>query len=166
MGFKIGTSYVGCPTCADDIMLSAPMSEYIVPLAIEIRFSISGLLFFCRSISKCFKDDFTDIYKLEQFQKKTLEQFLGLPQQTADPAIYIMLAAECIEQIIHKAIIGLFLRILKDPDSVEYQLALRQLEYQKLYISMYLFPYNLTLTLFLHLLITCFSRSCQFLYAL
>ena len=63
----------------------------------------------------------TDIYKLEQFQKKTLEQFLGLPQQTADPAIYIMLAAECIEQIIHKAIIGLFLRILKDPDSVEYQ---------------------------------------------
>jgi hypothetical protein len=32
----------------------------------------------------------TDIYKLEQFQKKTLEQFLGLPQQTADPAIYII----------------------------------------------------------------------------
>jgi hypothetical protein len=50
-----------------------------------------------------------------------------LPQQTADPAIYILLAAECIEQIIHKAIIGLFLWILKDPDSVEYQLALRQL---------------------------------------
>jgi hypothetical protein len=44
-----------------------------------------------------------------------------------NPAIYILLAAECIEQIIHKAIIGLFLRILKDPDSVEYQLALRQL---------------------------------------
>jgi predicted restriction endonuclease len=31
----------------------------------------------------------TDIYKLEQFQKKTLKQFLGLPQQTADPAIYM-----------------------------------------------------------------------------
>jgi hypothetical protein len=46
---------------------------------------------------------------------------------SADPAIYILLAAECIEQIIHKAIIGLFLRILKDPDSVEYQLVLRQL---------------------------------------
>jgi hypothetical protein len=42
----------------------------------------------------------TDIYKLEQFQKKTLKQLLGLPQQTADPAIYILLAAECIEQII------------------------------------------------------------------
>jgi hypothetical protein len=69
----------------------------------------------------------TDIYKLEQFQKKTPKQFLGLPQQTADPTIYILLVAECIEQIIHKAIIGLFLRILKDPDSVEYQLALRQL---------------------------------------
>ena len=50
----------------------------------------------------------TDIYKLEQFQKKTLKQLLGLPQQTADPAIYILLAAECIEQIIHKAIIGCF----------------------------------------------------------
>ena len=69
----------------------------------------------------------TDIYKLEQFQKNTLEQFLDLPKQTADQAIYILLAAECIEQIIHKAIIGLFLRILKDPDSVEYQLAIRQL---------------------------------------
>ena len=69
----------------------------------------------------------TDIYKLEQFQKKTLKQLLGLPQQTADPAFYILLAAECIEQIIHKAIIGLFLRILKNPDSVEYQLAIRQL---------------------------------------
>ena len=74
----------------------------------------------------------TDIYKLEQFQKKTPKQFLGLPQQTADPAIYILLAAECIEQIIHKAIIGLFLRKLKDPDSVEYQLALRQLAIRKL----------------------------------
>ena len=69
----------------------------------------------------------TDIYKLEQFQKKILKQFLGLPQQTADPAIYILLAAQCIEQIIHKANIGLFLRILKDLDSVEYQLTIRQL---------------------------------------
>jgi hypothetical protein len=42
----------------------------------------------------------TDIYKLEQFQKKD--------PLTADPAIYILLAAECIEQIIHKAIIGCF----------------------------------------------------------
>jgi hypothetical protein len=27
----------------------------------------------------------TDVYKLEQFQKKTRKQFLGLPQQTAGP---------------------------------------------------------------------------------
>jgi hypothetical protein len=123
------------------------------------------------------------------------------------------------------AIISKLSRILKDPDSVEYQLGLRQLaikdcdsnswfitvneillsyelpfahkillnpkknlkpithtvvnfSYRVLYvpvcclwhcsntnlvvyISMYLFPYNLTLTLFLHLLTTCFSRLCQ-----
>ena len=27
MGFKIGTSYVGCPTCADDIMLCAKSEQ-------------------------------------------------------------------------------------------------------------------------------------------
>ena len=74
--------------------------------------------------SETLKITTTDIYKLEQLQKKTLKQLLGLPQQTVDPAIYILLAAECIEQIIHKTNIGLFLRILKDPDSVEYQLAI------------------------------------------
>ena len=27
MGFKIGISYVGCPTCADDIMLCAKSEQ-------------------------------------------------------------------------------------------------------------------------------------------
>ena len=64
---------------------------------------------------------------MEQFQKKTMKQILSLPSRTADPAIYILLEAETIEQIIHKAMISLFLRVIKDQNSLEYEIGLRQL---------------------------------------
>jgi len=69
----------------------------------------------------------TDIQKLENFQKKTLKQLLSLPQRTADAAIYILLSAESIQQIIHKTTISLFLRVAKDQNSVEHKLGIRQL---------------------------------------
>ncbi|VDI32111.1 Hypothetical predicted protein [Mytilus galloprovincialis] len=69
----------------------------------------------------------TDIQKLEAFQKKTFKQILSLPQRTADAAIYILLGAESIEQLVHKAVISLFLRISKDPNSIECKIGIRQL---------------------------------------
>ncbi|XP_063442173.1 uncharacterized protein LOC134722482 [Mytilus trossulus] len=68
-----------------------------------------------------------DILKLENFQKKTFKHLLSLPQRTADAAIYILLGAEAIEQLIHKAMISLFLRISKDTNSIEYKIGIRQL---------------------------------------
>ena len=69
----------------------------------------------------------SDIQKLESFQKKTFKQFLSLPQRTADPALFILLGAETIEQIVDKMTIGLFLRIIKNEDTAEANLAYRQL---------------------------------------
>ena len=69
----------------------------------------------------------TDIQKLEMFQKKMLKSFLSLPERVSDAAIYILLGAESIEQLIHKTIIGLFLRLIKDENSREYAIARRQL---------------------------------------
>ncbi|XP_063436501.1 uncharacterized protein LOC134717932 [Mytilus trossulus] len=68
-----------------------------------------------------------DILKLENFQKNTFKHLLSLPQRTADAAIYILLGAEAIEQLIHKAMISLFLRISKDTNSIEYKIGIRQL---------------------------------------
>lgn len=68
-----------------------------------------------------------DIHQLERFQKKVFKQILSLSTKTADAAVYILLGAETIEQIIHKMAIGLFLRIAKNTNSIEHQLAIRQL---------------------------------------
>jgi hypothetical protein len=69
----------------------------------------------------------TDIQKLKNFQKNTVKQLLSLPQRTADAAIYILLSAESIQQIIHKTTISLFLRVAKDQNYVEHKLGIRQL---------------------------------------
>ena len=69
----------------------------------------------------------SDLQKLEAFQRKTLKQILSLPGRTSDAAIYILLGAESVEQTIHKSIIGLYLRILQNENSAEYELAARQL---------------------------------------
>ena len=72
-----------------------------------------------RNRSLKYNDGYPKIRKLTK--KKTLKQLLSLPHRTADAAIYILLSAESIQQIIHRTTISLFLRIAKDQNYVEYR---------------------------------------------
>ncbi|VDH92751.1 Hypothetical predicted protein [Mytilus galloprovincialis] len=61
------------------------------------------------------------------FIKREVTNLDELKIETADAAIYIWLGAESIEQLVHKAVISLFLRISKDPNSIECKIGIRQL---------------------------------------
>ena len=66
---------------------------------------------------------------LETQYKKLLKQILSIPTTTADPAVYILSGILPAEAMIHKRILSLYGNITRlSSDSVEYQLAKRQLE--------------------------------------
>ena len=66
---------------------------------------------------------------LETQYKKLLKQILSIPTATADPAVYILSGILPAEAMIHKRILSLYGNITRlSSDSVEYQLAKRQLE--------------------------------------
>ena len=65
---------------------------------------------------------------LERSNKKFLKHILGVPDTTADPAVYILTGTIPLEGVIHKRALSLFGNICRlDDTSIEVQLAERQL---------------------------------------
>ena len=69
----------------------------------------------------------SDIDTLERYQRKFLKQIQTLPERTASVAVLSLLGAKTIEAQIDTRIITTFLNIAKDPSTVEFQIAIRQL---------------------------------------
>ena len=69
----------------------------------------------------------SDIDTLERYQRKFLKQIQTLPERTASVAVLTLLGAKTIEAQIDTRIITTFLNIAKDPSTVEFQIAIRQL---------------------------------------
>ncbi|MES9882009.1 MAG: reverse transcriptase family protein, partial [Sedimenticola sp.] len=65
--------------------------------------------------------------KLESFQRKCLKQIQGLPDKTSNSAVLALLGIPPIEKVIHKSMLSLFVKIIKDHETVEYDIAVRQL---------------------------------------
>ena len=69
----------------------------------------------------------SDIDTLERYQRKFLKQIQTLPERIASVAVLTLLGAKTIEAQIDTRIITTFLNIAKDPSTVEFQIAIRQL---------------------------------------
>ena len=69
----------------------------------------------------------SDIQQLESFYRNTLRQLQHLPKHTAKPAIYLLIGALPVEGHLHLRVLSLFMRILNQTTSAEYQIVKRQL---------------------------------------
>ena len=69
----------------------------------------------------------SDIQSLETFYRTTLRQLQHLPKNTAKPAIYLLIGALPAEGHLHLRVLSLFMRILNQTTSAEYQIVKRQL---------------------------------------
>lgn len=76
----------------------------------------------------------SDVQRLELFQRKFLRRIQFLPESPfpATCAIYAIIGAKPVEFILDQAILTLFGSILRDEDSIEYRLAVRQLAMKSL----------------------------------
>ena len=68
-----------------------------------------------------------DFESLEKFQRKSLKQIQGLPDKTPNSVVLALLGIPPVEVAIHKNSLNLFMNIIKNKLSVEYQIAERQL---------------------------------------
>ena len=68
-----------------------------------------------------------DLQALESFQRKTLKQLQGLPQNTATTAVYQLLGAIPVEGLLDQRFLCTFGNILQNENSTEFRLAKRQL---------------------------------------
>ena len=68
-----------------------------------------------------------DFESLEKFQRKSLKQIQGLPDKTPNSVVLALLGIPPVEVAIHKNSLNLFMNIIKNKSSVEYQIAERQL---------------------------------------
>ncbi|KAK3098341.1 hypothetical protein FSP39_018607 [Pinctada imbricata] len=68
-----------------------------------------------------------DANDLEMYQRKTLKQIQGLPQNCATAAAYLLLGAIPVEGLIDMRHLSTFGNILQNPESLEFRLAKRQL---------------------------------------
>ena len=68
-----------------------------------------------------------DIELLEKFQRKSLKQKQGLPDKTPNVVTLSLLGILPIEVVIHKNALNLFMNILREKDTVEYEIAESQL---------------------------------------
>ncbi len=69
----------------------------------------------------------TELMPLETFYRKTLKQILSIPINTPDAAVYILAGTCPLESHIHKKALGLYANICRTHDSVEKEIAERQL---------------------------------------
>jgi hypothetical protein len=65
--------------------------------------------------------------QLSQFQKKSLKQLQWLPEKCSIAAGYLLLGSETIETLVHKKMLGFFGQITRDKESIENQIAYRQI---------------------------------------
>ena len=68
-----------------------------------------------------------DLAEMSAYYKKILKQIQHLPDRTSDAATYLLLGALPLEAEIHRKVLTTFVSICRDFDSVENQLAWRQL---------------------------------------
>jgi hypothetical protein len=69
----------------------------------------------------------TELQTLEIFYRKILKRILSIPTNTADPAVYIMAGAIPIESRIHKLALGVYANTCRTTNSIEREIAERQL---------------------------------------
>ena len=69
----------------------------------------------------------TELQTLEIFYRKILKQILSIPTNTADPAVYILAGVIPIESRIHKLALGMYANICRTTNSIEREIAERQL---------------------------------------
>ena len=67
-----------------------------------------------------------DIDSLEKFQRKTLKQIQGIPDNTSNSACLALLGILPIKDILNKNLLILFVNIIRDESSIEYEKARRQ----------------------------------------
>ncbi|MES9883383.1 MAG: reverse transcriptase family protein, partial [Sedimenticola sp.] len=68
-----------------------------------------------------------DINTLEQFQRKSLKQVQGLPDRVANPIALSLLGILPISTQIEKNVLNLFYGIISQPNTIDYEIATRQL---------------------------------------
>ena len=69
----------------------------------------------------------TDIQTMELAQRKILRQIQGLPKNTANTAIYILLGAETSEIKLDKNVLTFLMNAIRNRNSIEYQIIDRQI---------------------------------------
>ena len=68
-----------------------------------------------------------DIENQEKFQRKYLKQIHGLPDNASSSACMVLLGILPLEAVLHKTLLNMFVNITKNPKSVEFEIAKRQL---------------------------------------
>ena len=68
-----------------------------------------------------------DIESLEKFQRKCLKQLQGLPDNTSSSACLGLLGILPVESVIHNTLLNLFTTMMRDQNSIEYEIAQRQI---------------------------------------
>ena len=67
------------------------------------------------------------IQQINSFQLKSLKQLQWLPDRCANVAVYLLVGAEPMEALIDKKVLTFFGQIIRDQNSLEYQIAMRQI---------------------------------------
>ena len=68
-----------------------------------------------------------DIENLEKFQRQCLKQIQELPDNTSNSACLALLGILPIETILHKNLLSMYVNMIRNGDSIEYEIAQRQL---------------------------------------
>ena len=68
-----------------------------------------------------------DVEILENFQRKCLKQIQGLADNTSNSACLVLLGILPVEAVLHKNLLSLFVSMMQNENSVEYEIAHRQL---------------------------------------
>ena len=68
-----------------------------------------------------------DIENLEKFQRQYLKQIQGLPDNTSNSACLALLGIFPIETILHKNLLSMYVNMIRNGDSIEYEIAQRLL---------------------------------------
>ena len=68
-----------------------------------------------------------DIEMLEKFQRRSLKQIQSLPDKTPNVVTLGLLGILPVEAVIDKNALNLFMNVISDKNSIEYQIAKRQL---------------------------------------
>ena len=68
-----------------------------------------------------------DIENLEKFQRKCLKQIQGLPDNTSNAACLALLGILPVESILHKHLLNMFVNMIRNENSGEFEMVQRQL---------------------------------------